>query len=358
MSLSPAYAPVNESAADLWAEKSNFIGLTCLGSAVNGVAFVVFLLALSALLPQLHTSSADTKKWTYINIAFVTIVFALGTIGNAGSARTAQLTWIDNRNYPGGPNAFTVDQYNIPSNIMGDAGFVLASWCQDAYLLYRFLMFYNMNYWLAIFPGIIFLGQVASSIVFLVEVSLPGGTLWSPLGIDFTTSWFMLSIFLNVILTILIVGRLLFKRRAISKVLGAQHSTHYTSIAALLVESAALYSVTGIIFVGTFLTANPVQNLILPILGMCTVISPTLIIYRVAIGRAWTHSTVNQLSGKNSSIQFSPPRYYSNKSSNGASGYTASNPTVVQSFDSYELRDKDGKKGTVSKTVTVSSDYV
>ena|ERR1700761_5265443 len=116
---------------------SSTYSLVAQTSLHQGVAFVLFILALSALLPQLHTSSADTKKWTYINIAFVTLVFALGTIGNAGSARTAQLTWIDNRNYPGGPNAFTVDQYNIPSNIMGDAGFVLASWCQDSYLVSR-----------------------------------------------------------------------------------------------------------------------------------------------------------------------------------------------------------------------------
>jgi hypothetical protein len=112
---------------------------------VSGVAFAVWWLCLSALIPQLKRSD---KKWTILNIAFVTLSLALGTLGNAGSARTAQLTWIDNRNYPGGPNAFTVDQYNIPSNIFGDTGFVLCSWLQDIYLVCENLLtivFLNPN---------------------------------------------------------------------------------------------------------------------------------------------------------------------------------------------------------------------
>lgn len=46
----------------------------------------------------------------------------------------------------------------------------------------------------------------------------------------------------------------------------------------MLVESAAIYSVFGIIFIGTYFRQNPVNNLVLPILGtleVCTLLLST-----------------------------------------------------------------------------------
>ena len=66
------------------------------------------------------------------------------------------------------------------------------------------------------------------------------------------------------------------------------------SIASMLVESAMLYAVTGLIFIITYAINSNVQNLVLPVLSQMVCISPELIILRVAMGRAVSASTYVQ----------------------------------------------------------------
>lgn len=105
----------------------------------------------------------------------------------------------------------------------------------------------------------------------LAIVNRPGTGIFSSLGTDMTITWYMCSVFLNVTATLYIVGQLLSKRKAIVKALGPEHSKQYIGIAAMLIESAALYSVFGIIFVASFLHGSAVQNIVLPILGVMEV---------------------------------------------------------------------------------------
>ena len=133
MSLLPDYAPPGESTADLMSERFNLIGLTVMSSFCEGVLFALYVLTINALVSQYRRST--DKKFFFFHVFYTTMLLALGTIGNAANARVAELTWIDNRNYPGGPIAFTIDQYAIPMNVMGDSAFVVASWFQDAYVV-------------------------------------------------------------------------------------------------------------------------------------------------------------------------------------------------------------------------------
>jgi hypothetical protein len=52
-------------------------------------------------------------------IAYLFVMFALSTIGFAGNVKFNQMTYIDYRNIPGGPNAFTAIYYQHWVNIMG-----------------------------------------------------------------------------------------------------------------------------------------------------------------------------------------------------------------------------------------------
>jgi len=89
--------------------------------------------------------------------------------------------------------------------------------------------------------------------------------------------------------------------------LGADHGKVYTGVVAMLVESAVIYSVFGVIFIGTYFKQDPFNNIVLPILGTLEGICPLLIIYRVAIGRGWTNETVQQMTSTIRSIQFNTP---------------------------------------------------
>jgi hypothetical protein len=83
--------------------------------------------------------------------------------------------------------------------------------------------------------------------------------------------YWAISISMTVILTALIAGRLLFMRYRLDKLVGARTSTPYVTITAMLVESAALYSINGLIFLVSYGVNSPSQNLWLPLLGQTQV---------------------------------------------------------------------------------------
>lgn len=55
-------------------------------------------------------------QWTWI--AYISFMFTLATLGFAGNVKFNQLTYIDQRNIPGGPNAYTAKYYSIWVNMM------------------------------------------------------------------------------------------------------------------------------------------------------------------------------------------------------------------------------------------------
>ncbi|KZT33318.1 hypothetical protein SISSUDRAFT_993197 [Sistotremastrum suecicum HHB10207 ss-3] len=244
---------------------------------------MLYLICLNLLL--------EKRKSEKFNLAYSTILFALVTIGNAGNIWTDQVVYIDNRNFPGGPNAFGEVYYSLPVTVMGFAAFILATWMQDGFLLYRFLLLWNFNYYMFIIPLLMYLASVAFGCILLFSISQPGASLWTTTTVPFALIYWSISISLNIILTTLIAGRLLWIRHSIREVLGEEHTRTLTSVAAMLVESSSLYTVIGIAFLITYRIESSVQNLIIPTLGVVQSISPQLIIYRVIRGRGWSRST-------------------------------------------------------------------
>ncbi|KAI1796912.1 hypothetical protein LXA43DRAFT_1089441 [Ganoderma leucocontextum] len=124
------------------------------------------------------------------------------------------------------------------------------------------------------------------SILSIFQASCPTASLWTNTTVQFTVPYFSISIGLNILLTLLLVGRLLYMGYHARQTIGKDHSQMYISIATMLVESAAPYAITGLMFIITYARNSNVQNLILPVLGQIMCISPEVIILRVAVGRA------------------------------------------------------------------------
>lgn len=100
----------------------------------------------------------------------------------------------------------------------------------------------------------------------LIATGGSGAGFWATETVKIGTAYWSLTISLNVLLTILIVSRLLTQRNKIQLVLGKQHSRMYTSISAMLIESAALYSIWALVFLISYAKNNTFQNLVLPAL--------------------------------------------------------------------------------------------
>ena len=110
----------------------------------------------------------------------------------------------------------------------------------------------------------------ALSVVWLVQVSAPASSPWGSLSnnaINFTAPYFWMSLSLNISMTVAICSRLLFYRRRITRVLGPNHGTQYTSVAAMIVESSFLYSAFSLLFLIPFALNNPIQNAFIQLMG-------------------------------------------------------------------------------------------
>ena len=117
----------------------------------------------------------------------------------------------------------------------------------------------------------------------------------------FGTAFWSLTVSLNVIATLLIAGRLLYHQH---KIRILKQSSQYTGVAAILVESAALYSISGLIYIPLFARNLPLQFPFAALFCSASVsdihplylpqsqafdqqsIAPNLIVLRMALGKA------------------------------------------------------------------------
>ena len=96
-----------------------------------------------------------------------------------------------------------------------------------------------------------------------LQSSQPGLSLYSALPLAYGTSYYAISLSINIVLTTLITLRLIMYRRNIMARLPAEYATHYVSLAAIVVESAAIYSVFAVLFLITYAVDNPTNQVLL-----------------------------------------------------------------------------------------------
>lgn len=93
-----------------------------------------------------------------------------------------------------------------------------------------------------------------------LQSSFPGLSLYSKQPLAFGTSYYAISLGLNIVLTILILVRLLMYRRTHLAHLPPGHAQQYLSLATLIVESAALYSMFAIMFLVSYAMNKPINQ--------------------------------------------------------------------------------------------------
>lgn len=68
-------------------------------------------------------------------IAYITLNFILGSIGNAANIKFNEMVFIDDRDFPGGPNAFFTQQNSVTINVLAYAVYIVNTWTQDGLLV-------------------------------------------------------------------------------------------------------------------------------------------------------------------------------------------------------------------------------
>ncbi|KAF8644102.1 hypothetical protein AX14_009497 [Amanita brunnescens Koide BX004] len=130
--------------------------------------------------------------------------------------------------------------------------------------------------------------------------------IYDQLSINIGTAYVATTLSINLLVTSLIITRLLLYRKEVSKTLPAYHTKQYLSVAAIVVESALLYSIFSLAFIITYALHNPMNRVFVYMGSACQQIAGYMIVLRVAQGRAWTSNTLT-LGTVSANIRFNPP---------------------------------------------------
>ncbi|TRM69184.1 hypothetical protein BD626DRAFT_544008 [Schizophyllum amplum] len=253
-------------------------------------------------------------------LVYICVIFGLGTLYMGGLLKFTQLCFIDQREYPGGPSAYEDDMFSIPVDMLANVTLVICNWLCDIINVWRCFVIYNgSQYPVWIFltiPILMYITSFALGILWLKQVGTVDQSPWDSSGINYTIPYYSMSLALNILVTLLIVTRLLLYRHRVRTALGVTHGTHYTSLAAMVVESAAIYSVYSLLFLVPFAMGHPLAQLFLQGLSPVQNVTTFLIIFRVASGKGWDNHRASQMltqthphTGKrsdNTAIRFGP----------------------------------------------------
>ncbi|KAG9218943.1 hypothetical protein CCMSSC00406_0000943 [Pleurotus cornucopiae] len=240
-----------------------------------------------------------SKPQTMFLLAYIIVLFCVETIFEAVQARTVQVIYIDNRAYPGGPWQYFLDTQNLAINVIFYATTFVLTFLSDFLVLWRCWVIWTASgrlaaYLATAFPALLLLASFVMGTLWTLQSSQPGLSLYSKLPLAYGTSYYAISLSVNIILTILITFRLLLYRHRIKESLPEEHAKHYVSLLTIIIESAALYSLFSILFLITYAVNNPTNQIFLGMASSAQQIAGYLIIYRVAEGRAWKKDTLTQ----------------------------------------------------------------
>ncbi|KAK7058767.1 hypothetical protein VNI00_001391, partial [Paramarasmius palmivorus] len=274
----------------IFLEQSDFAGIQ-LSQICYGFTIVLFFKCMGCLLWPKHG-----RERNYPLAAYTFILFGLGTIFTAMNVRLMQLSFINNREFPGGPEAYSSSMFNTWRGLVPNASFIVANWMADGLLLFRCKVIWQGHQWILALPILLYLADISVAIIYLYQVSQPNATLFTKSAVDFGLPYFSLTTTLNILLTLLISIRLLVHHRRMVRAQTNQSwkGLSYIPIISMLVESSAIYAIFSILFIGLYAAGSSAAYIFLPVLSQTQIIAPLLIISRVATRKAW--STVDSRS--------------------------------------------------------------
>ena len=106
----------------------------------------------------------------------------------------------------------------------------------------------------------------------LVAAFQPSAFFFAGKPLTFGTPYYALTIGMNVLLTLLVSSRLFYLARKVRKVMGLQDAEPYTNFATILIESAALYTIVGVILLPLYASGHDMA---------------------VCVGQVWSKMTVS-----------------------------------------------------------------
>ncbi|KAG1814337.1 uncharacterized protein BJ212DRAFT_366181 [Suillus subaureus] len=268
--------------------------------AIYGVYFLLTVQAWIALMqrPRHGEKIADHRLAL---LFYVFITFVLGTISSATNARYTEMIWIDLRDAPGGPLALIEGYMSYRINFIALSTGHIQEWFMQALLLHRCFVIWNWERWVMVPMITLYVAMIGLSITVLFQAGTDGSFYNNPIEL----AYLCVEVGHTVIYTILVTNRLFVMRGRMKQIMAQYDSSTYGAIALMVIESAALYSVSAIIFIVAFgMRSYGVITLCFLSIGKIQGIAQLFIIIRVARGRAVTREWSTRSTAITTAIAF------------------------------------------------------
>ncbi|KAL6306352.1 hypothetical protein BKA93DRAFT_729644 [Sparassis latifolia] len=265
-----------------------------IGNNFNGILYgIELILYFSTIKALLRSDRLDNNKSRIFFICFSTALLLLNTIYVAAEAVFGEEMWIVNADYPGGSAAYLEEFASVWYQTLGSTASILMNLLTDGLLIYRCFVVWN-DHRVIFLPCFMWIATFGLGITELYASGAPSGDFFAGLAEDIGIAYYSTSICMNVIVTCLICGRVIYLGRIMQR---NMRVSHYTGAIPIIIESAIPYTLFGIAFLVSYGLGSGISILFMSIYVMFTCISPQLIILRVNQGQAWTRgATIDTLS--------------------------------------------------------------
>jgi len=257
------------------------IGLGVIFSAM--LYGVVATLDLTYIPLLLKTSNTISRRMRNFLLAYVTFMVTASTVD---TITLIVAFTIDRGIFNNGSLADNgLDLVTFPNGLAGSLCVTFASWGADGFMLWRCAVLYegiSRPRRLATLTILILLGAASLGFCTYFLINTNGELL------EMIT---IITTIINIIAAILIAARVLYFQRYIKAAANSERNSQYTTIIVICIESAALIILFSILYIVLVIIQSPVSFIFMQDLVHINVISPLLIVYRVALGKALTCSS-------------------------------------------------------------------
>ncbi|KAJ7705445.1 hypothetical protein B0H17DRAFT_668545 [Mycena rosella] len=245
------------------------------GCVTFGCYFVLAAVCIHFLLKQ----QRNYFQSRHVVLTYTCLMLVVNTVYFIAAAKWSEIEFVETSEDPA---VFAV-QLSTTYAIIKDTAYIVNIWLADSLMILRAHIIWR-NSGVLVLPIIIYFGVVATGLALLIETGKPGGTFGAGLVAPFGTVFWSTSVALNIVVTLLISIKLLRQHRRIGALQIRGPDRSYPDIVAIFVESAALYSICGLIYIPLFAIDTPLQYPFSALLASTAGIAPNLIIFRIAIG--------------------------------------------------------------------------
>jgi len=216
-------------------------------------------------------------------VFYSTALFPLATIAFIGKFKFAQGFYVLHGDWSA--KDYLTKNSAQWSNVMSEICVTLIPWIGDLLILYRLMVIWNFKWVLVVLPSLLYLSRVAMSIPLLISQ-----TRQAPLPHAATDGvvFYALCVSLNLTCTSLISLRLFMMRHKAERVLGKLQASLYNSAITMFVESGALVTIWGLIYLILRARISWAADIFLQPYPYVIALTRMLIILRMSQDRAWS----------------------------------------------------------------------